>query len=312
MTRRLEAGFQRRFRDLLALVRPKRLEFGVELLLGRGRDRAARDGRPLAEALADLYLFTRQRVARRLAVTGGCTLAEAPWSKLAAATPCSSATRAWAAWPGGCGPRVTRRGVAPEPVLPGEPSRPSLATPGPDALLAEALADGLVVLTSVDDLLDRRRVREGRVLALWVPAGLELTTQLRLVLADLGLGLREPRCMACGGELQARAKEGCSSASRRARRAGRISTFPVQRLRPAVLAGHALGAHLAAARSAYHPAAMSARAESQATEAAAQHPAEPDGDGACCFWAGSKAPSRLLEFRLRPAPKIAPATCGIS
>jgi uncharacterized protein with PIN domain len=87
-----------------------------------------------------------------------------------------------------------------------EPPPRSLARPGSDVLLADAAAGGLVLLTSVDDLLDRRRVRDGSVLALWVPTGLEPTIQLRLVLADLGLGLREPRCMSCGGALEARPK----------------------------------------------------------------------------------------------------------
>ena len=50
---------------------------------------------------------------------------------------------------------------------------------------------------------ERRAVREGAVVAQWVPTGLAPTEQLALVLADLGLGLREPRCMACGGTLEA-------------------------------------------------------------------------------------------------------------
>jgi uncharacterized protein with PIN domain len=202
MMRRLESGFRRRFRSLLILVRPRRLEFGVELLLGRARERSVREGQPLAEALAAVYLFTQQRVFRRLAVTGACTRAEAPWSKLAAGTPsflCDESLGGLARWLRAGGYEAQVRHLRAEPR--------SLGRPGPDALLAEAAARALVLLTSVDDLLDRRLVREGRVLALWVPTGLEPTTQLHLVLADLGLGLREPRCMACGGELEARAKE---------------------------------------------------------------------------------------------------------
>ena len=205
MTRRLEAGFRRRFRSLLALVRPKRLEFGVELLLGRAREQAAREGRPLAEALALVYLFTRQRVARRLEVTGACTLAEAPWSKLGTTIPRSSATRAWEGWPGGSGPRGTRadRGDA---RFAGAACARSLRARTRRAS-AEAAAGSLVLLTSVDDLLDRRLVRDGRSSPFGCPPASSLPTQLRLVLADLGLGLREPRCMSCGGVLQAQAKE---------------------------------------------------------------------------------------------------------
>jgi uncharacterized protein with PIN domain len=201
---RLEAGFRRRFRSLLALVRPKRLEFGVELLLGRARERAAREGWPLAEALAAVYLFTRQRVARRLEVTGECTLAEAQWSKLGKATPsflCDESLGGLARW--------LRAGgyEAQSPRMRSLAEIPSPGRPGPDTLLAVAVAGGLVLLTSVDGVLDRRLVRDGRALALWVPTGLDPTTQLRLVLADLGLGLREPRCMSCGGVLVAQAKD---------------------------------------------------------------------------------------------------------
>jgi uncharacterized protein with PIN domain len=41
---------------------------------------------------------------------------------------------------------------------------------------------------------------------LWVPVFLEPADQARLVLRDLGLGLREPRCMTCGGRLVPTAK----------------------------------------------------------------------------------------------------------
>jgi len=50
-------------------------------------------------------------------------------------------------------------------------------------------------------------IREGSVLALWVPSGLSMPEQLGIVLRDLGLGLRAPRCMTCGGELQAVEKD---------------------------------------------------------------------------------------------------------
>src|SRR5262245_13601782 len=81
MTGRLEQGFRQRFRQLLALVEPRRLEFGVELLMGRARERSRRDGRPLAFALAELYEFTRRRVVRRVEVTGACSLVQPPWRR---------------------------------------------------------------------------------------------------------------------------------------------------------------------------------------------------------------------------------------
>ena len=193
MTRRLELGFRRRFRDLLALVRPRRLDFGVDLLLSRARDRSAREGVPAAQALLDLYLFTRQRVARRLVVTGACALVQAPWDRFKADPPrflCDGSLAGLARWVRAAGYEARDAGL-----LRG------------DSLLHEAAKHGLVLATSVSDLLDRRLVRDGSVVALWVPTGPEPTDQLALVLADLGLHLREPRCMACGGMLQPAAKD---------------------------------------------------------------------------------------------------------
>src|SRR5262245_33893086 len=87
MTGRLEQGFRHRFRQVLALVRPRRLEFGVELLLGRARETSRREAIPLVEAMADLYEHTRRRVARRVEVTGACSLVHPPWSRFAASQP---------------------------------------------------------------------------------------------------------------------------------------------------------------------------------------------------------------------------------
>jgi uncharacterized protein with PIN domain len=50
-------------------------------------------------------------------------------------------------------------------------------------------------------------VRDGEVPALQVPHGLNVEQQLAFVLGRLQLKPREPRCMACGGELTAVPKE---------------------------------------------------------------------------------------------------------
>ena len=193
MTRRLELGFRRRFRDLLALVRPRRLDFGVDLLVGRAQERSARDGVPSARSFLDLYLFTRRRVARRLVVTGACTLAEAPWERFQSDPPaflCDGSLVGLGRWLRAAG----------------YDARDASASKG-DSLLREAGEHGLVLATSDADLVERRLVRDGSVVAQWVPTGLTPTEQLALVLADLGLRLREPRCMACGGKLEAVAKD---------------------------------------------------------------------------------------------------------
>ncbi len=74
-------------------------------------------------------------------------------------------------------------------------------------LIRQAQADGRTLLTSDTGILRVGIVRDGEVPTLFIPHGLATLEQLAFVLGRLGLGLREPRCMACGGELAAAAKE---------------------------------------------------------------------------------------------------------
>jgi uncharacterized protein with PIN domain len=67
--------------------------------------------------------------------------------------------------------------------------------------------EGRTVLSSDDDVFAFALVRDGLVPALFVPRGLTVQEQTAHVLRRLGLPLREPRCMACGGELAALSKE---------------------------------------------------------------------------------------------------------
>lgn len=50
-------------------------------------------------------------------------------------------------------------------------------------------------------------VRTGEVPALWLPPLFDPREQLRRTLRHFNLPLREPRCMACGGQLVAVGKE---------------------------------------------------------------------------------------------------------
>jgi uncharacterized protein with PIN domain len=192
VTARIEAGFRHRFRELLALVSPRRLEFGVELLLGRGRDLAVREGLPLATGLAQVYEFTRVRVKRRVEVTGACAVVRPPWARFSEARPprflCDPSLGGLARWLRAAGYEA------------GEAR-------GPEAPLAVPADPGLVLLTTDSALLDRLPVREGHGLVLWLPSALTMREQLAIVLRDLGLRPREARCMACGGALVQARKE---------------------------------------------------------------------------------------------------------
>jgi uncharacterized protein with PIN domain len=75
------------------------------------------------------------------------------------------------------------------------------------ALVQLAQAEGRTVLSSDGDVFAFALVRDGVVPSLFVPRGLDIQAQLAHVLGALGLPLREPRCMACGGDLTERTKE---------------------------------------------------------------------------------------------------------
>ena len=192
MEGRTEAGFRYRFRVLLALVGPKRLDFGVDLLLKRGRERAERDDVLPGQALADLYEETRRKVQRRLELTG-CRWGEPPWETFNTAPPrflCDPSLGGLARWLRAAGYEATVDGKVPQHRLPDE-----------------ALRRGLALLTTETEVLVRRIVVSGSLVVVWVPSALTMKDQLRMVMRDLGLGLRDARCMACGGELVPTPKE---------------------------------------------------------------------------------------------------------
>lgn len=183
---RIEEGFRRRFRELLARVRPRRLDFGVELLMRRARERAAREGLGEIDALTRLYEEVRVRVERRLKVMAACAVSPPPPVPSEAPPPfvCDASLGGLARWlrAAGYDAAVTRRAG--------------------DVLVREARAAGGVLLTTDARLWDRKAIRDGVIPALWVPSGLDVVRQLGMVLRDLGLSLREPRCMPCGGRME--------------------------------------------------------------------------------------------------------------
>jgi uncharacterized protein with PIN domain len=76
-----------------------------------------------------------------------------------------------------------------------------------DALLNQARILSAVVLTTDSLLMERRVLRDRKILSLWLPPALGIAAQLKLVFTAYGLKLQEPRCMACGGELLLTDKE---------------------------------------------------------------------------------------------------------
>jgi uncharacterized protein with PIN domain len=75
------------------------------------------------------------------------------------------------------------------------------------ALVALAEAERAVLLSSDRPLFDRRPMRTGAVRGIFVPRHARPLDQAVFVLHAVGLGLREVRCMACGGALAPIARE---------------------------------------------------------------------------------------------------------
>ncbi len=77
-------------------------------------------------------------------------------------------------------------------------------TPGIDdaELVAHALAEGRVLLSSDGKLFERRPLATGQVRGLRLPVGLRLVEQVRFVVRELGLTPGVPRCTLCNGPLE--------------------------------------------------------------------------------------------------------------
>ena len=177
MTWRIERGWRHRFRAVLEKVRPRRLVFGVELLMARSAALAATAGRD--EAWLRVYEFTRWRVQRRLEKTGACWVAPTDGRDRFA---CDLSLGGLARW-------LRAAGFE--------------ATVGPtEEVLARARADAVGLTSDVEPF-----ERKEQLPLLWVPSGLEPSRQMGLVLRDLNLPPRAPRCMACGGPLRAVGKD---------------------------------------------------------------------------------------------------------
>ena len=191
---RPEDVYRERFRELLARVYPRRLEFGVELLLRRARVRAETEGISLEQALSDLYESTRERVEKRLAVMTSCALRPEPLGPAPPSEPprfvCDGSLGGLARW---------LRAAGYEAV--------AVSGAGAEAALDEARRSGSVLLTSVAKLLERRILQDGTVPTILVPTSMTMREQLALVLRERSLVLRPPRCMACGGALRPVEKE---------------------------------------------------------------------------------------------------------
>jgi len=191
---RIEHGFRARFRALAQWTGIEGSDVQANRLVSEARDAVADAGVSLARALATVWLREVTAAKRvwigRARGAGGAP----PWARLDESNPprflCDLSLGGLARWL-----RAAGYEARPAPGVPGH------------RLPDEALRRGLVLLTSEAEVLDRRIVADGSLVVVWVPSALTMGEQLHLAAVELGLTLREPRCMACGGGLVPTAKE---------------------------------------------------------------------------------------------------------
>ena len=159
----------------------------------RGRELGLREGIPLGRALARVYEDTRRRVEKRLALTIACTLSGRPLGDDSGEAPrfvCDASLGGLARWLRAAGYEADW-----------------LEQGGANDLLGRARESGATLLTTDARLMERTVIRDGAVSAQWIPSDLSRTAQLRMLMRDLSLKVRPPRCMSCGAELRSVPKE---------------------------------------------------------------------------------------------------------
>ena len=194
MDGRIEHGFRARFRALALWSGGEDADAEAARLVREAIAAAASERTPPAHALAAVWL--REVTAAKRSWIGQARGASGvpPWARFDEANPprflCDPSLGGLARWL-----RAAGYEARPAPGVPGH------------RLPDEALRRGLVLLTSEAEVLDRRIVADGSLVVVWVPSALTMAEQLHLAAVELGLTLREPRCMACGGGLVPTAKE---------------------------------------------------------------------------------------------------------
>jgi uncharacterized protein len=181
---RIGHGFRARFRALAVAAGEGDPEGWAASRVGEALTRARREGVTPARALADAWTVEVQ--AARGEGRAGARFDEARPPRFL----CDPSLGGLARWLRAAGYEAA---LAPE--VPGH------------RLPDEALRRGLVLLTTEAEVLDRRLVVSGSLVVAWLPSALTMLEQLRMAFLDLGLRLREPRCMACGGTLVEAPKE---------------------------------------------------------------------------------------------------------
>lgn len=183
MLPRIRKAYERQFRDLMGRFGARRPDRGVAWLFARAEQIREREAVPMARALARVHgRLLRQSVGRHPAGSPRTVRSSDPVPGFL----CDAGLGGLARWLRAAGYDARwEEGIE-------------------DAALVKAAArKGWPLLTTDSLLMERRPIQRREVMALWLPPTLTPGEQLRLVLDEFDLELRESRCMHCGGELQA-------------------------------------------------------------------------------------------------------------
>ena len=194
MDGRIEHGFRARFRALVLWTGGDDAEGQAGRFVSEAMAMAVSERIAPAHALATVWLRELGRAKRAWREGSGRATSAPPWARFDEAKPprflCDPSLGGLARWLRAAGYEAR--------LAPGVPGH---------RLPDEALRRGLVLLTSEAEVLDRRIVADGSLVVVWVPSAVTMAEQLHLAAVEVGLTLREPRCMACGGGLVPTAKE---------------------------------------------------------------------------------------------------------
>jgi len=181
---RILKAYETRFRSMLKQAGARRPEQGAEWLVARARRLSATSEVPLYAALTQVYQKLQRQVLspKRRAVPARPSQPLEFW--------CDSGLGGLCRWLRAAGYNAVWDSCIDDTEL-----------------VRRARADSRILLTTDSLLMERRLVRDCIVPALWLPPTLTIPEQMRLVINEFHLVLRDPRCMACGGELRRTPKE---------------------------------------------------------------------------------------------------------
>lgn len=188
---RIQKAYEAKFRRLLAGLQARRADQGVDWFLTRARHVARTQHLSLTQALTLVYRATlRKTRPGRAASHPPVPRGSRSQDDAAICFWCDAGLGGLARWLRAAGYEAQWSAQISDAEL-----------------LRRAQRGHAIVITTDSLLMERRLVRDGHIVALWVPPSLKPLDQLALVLEELRLPLRDARCMNCGGPMEPVDKE---------------------------------------------------------------------------------------------------------